>query len=67
MDNTRGLWRGKCVDDSELVEGYLRKAIDFYGKVQYSIITELNEHFIVVPETLGECTGLPDKNGKLSF
>lgn len=66
-NNTRGLWRGKRVDNGEWVEGYLRKAIDFYGKVQYSIITELNEHFIVDPETRGECTGLTDKNSKLIF
>lgn len=67
MDKNRGLWRGKRVDNGEWVEGYLRKAIDFYGKVQYSIITELNEHFIVDPETRGECTGLTDKNSKLIF
>lgn len=67
MNEHRGLWRGKRVDNGEWVEGYLRKAIDFYGKVQYSIITELNEHFIVDPSTLGECTGLRDKNGKLIF
>ncbi len=67
MNDNRGLWRGTRVDNGEWVEGYLRKAIDFYGKVQYSIITELNEHFIVDPETRGECTGLTDKNSKLIF
>lgn len=67
MNERRGLWRGKRVGNGEWVEGYLRKAIDFYGKVQYSIITELNEHFIVDPETLGECIGRCDKNNNPIF
>lgn len=67
INDLRGIWRGKRVDNGEWTEGYLRKAIDFYGKEQYSIIRESNEHFIVNSETLGECTGLTDKNGKQIF
>lgn len=63
-----GLYRGKRIDNGEWVEGNL-----LYDREQ-------NEAFIaesfedraanireVDPDTVGECTGLRDKNGKLIF
>lgn len=66
INDTRGLWRGKCVDNNnEWVEGDLSR------------INSVDNYFIegirskwpwrVDPSTLGECTGLLDKNGKLIF
>ncbi len=60
MNNLRGLWRGKRVDNGEWVKGYL---IKMWGK--YHLQDQENENLVVEvdPETLGECTGLTDKNG----
>lgn len=67
MDDIRGLWRGKRKGNSEWVLGCLirnsSKAIIF--------VLENNTNRMcgtdVDPSTLGECTGLRDKNGKLIF
>ncbi len=59
MNETRGLWRGRCVVNGEWVIGDLVRSITrsscFVGR------------YTVVQSTLGECTGLTDKNGKLIF
>lgn len=68
MREHMGLYRGKRIDNGEWVEGSL-----LYDREQ-------NEAFIaesfedraanireVDPDTVGECTGLRDKNGKLIF
>lgn len=68
MREHMGLFRGKRIDNGEWVEGSL-----LYDREQ-------NEAFIaesfedraanireVDPDTVGECTGLRDKNGKLIF
>jgi len=47
-------FRGKKVDNGEWVYGYLM------GK---SIIGDFMNHDFVVPETVGQFTGLKDKNG----
>ena len=72
MNETRGLWRGKRVDNGEWIKG-------FYSSEEYNLAINCIEHIPriqelgkcvslgVVPETLGECTGLTDKNGKLIF
>lgn len=71
MDETRGLWRGKRIDNKKWVEGhyfYQQKGI-LEGDVHY-IVTYRGWGFSwlrVDPSTLGECTGLRDKNGKLIF
>lgn len=73
MNKTRGLWRGKRVDNGEWVEGYLSKGRNTKEKpafLKYCIDREetgLMMSYIVDPSTLGECTGLRDKNGKLIF
>lgn len=73
MNEHRGLWCGKRLDNGEWVEGYLSKSRNAKEKpafLKYCIDREetgLMMSYIVAPETLGECTGLRDKNGKLIF
>ena len=71
MDELRGLWRGKRVDNKEWVEGYLI-CPEVVGKVAYiGYLAATDNHGIIIatvdPSTLGECTGLRDMNGKLIF
>ena len=72
-NNTRGLWRGKRVDSGEWAEGFLSKSRNVEEKpalLKFCIDYEENGVMmscIVDPSTLGECTGLRDKNGKLIF
>lgn len=73
MNEHRGLWCGKRLDNGEWVEGYLSKSRNAKEKpafLKYCIDHEetgLMMSYIVAPETLGECTGLRDKNKKLIF
>ncbi len=73
MNEHRGLWHGKRLDNGEWVEGYLSKSRNVKEKpafLKYCIDREetgLMMSYIVASETLGECTGLTDKNGKLIF
>lgn len=62
MNETRGLWRGKRLDNGEWVEGDLSRM----GEQLY-IANKEHWKFAVDPSTLGEYTGLRDKNGKLIF
>lgn len=63
MNETRGLWHGKRIDNREWVEGYY---VSNGEDLHYIITDEFVQH-LVDPSTLGECTGLTDKNGKLIF
>ncbi|MBD5111831.1 MAG: hypothetical protein HDT42_04765 [Ruminococcaceae bacterium] len=73
MNELRGLWRGKSVDNGEWVEGFLSKSRNIWEKpalLKFCIDYEekgVMVSCIVDPKTLGECTGLRDKNGKLIF
>lgn len=69
--NNRYTFRGKRKDNGEWVEGYYvcngEHCYIFSGKLGI-----INKHFNweryeVIPETVGQCTGLKDKNGKLIF
>lgn len=66
-NDTRGLWRGKRVDNGEWVLGCLirsgSKAMIFVLDDKTNRISGTD----VDPSTIGECTGLRDKNGKLIF
>lgn len=63
MEN-RHLYRGKRIDNGEWVEGYL------YGiwerrYILWGMTNDIPNMVEVDPETVCQCTGLKDKNGKL--
>ena len=73
--NNRYICKGKRTDNGEWVEGYL-----IQGNKTYIATTETINYMVVstsymasielvevIPETVGQCTGLKDKNGKLIF
>lgn len=73
--NERFLFRGKRKDNGEWVTGYL-----IQGNKTYIATTEAINYMVVstsymasiklvevIPETVGQYTGLKDKNGKLIF
>lgn len=74
MNEHRGLWHAKRLDTGEWVEGYY---VCISGCHHYiytgKFVCGANEMIhhpemlSVDPSTLGECTGLTDKNGKLIF
>ena len=65
MNDMRGLWRGKRIDDGEWVKGDMSRLV---SKNRY-YIEDNQEDWVceVDSSTLGECTGLTDKNGTLIF
>ena len=77
MMNNRYICKGKRKDNGEWVYGFYvfqRKRSGKFGQVLSEL--DSNRHFIidaqgksneVIPETVGQCTTLTDKNGKLIF
>ncbi len=68
--NERFLSRGKRKDNGEWVEGFLSKSRGENKQLELCIDHEEKGVMcssIVIPETVGQCTGLKDKNGKLIF
>lgn len=66
-NNTRGLWRGKRLNNGEWVLGCLIRSS---SKAMIFVLDDKTNRISgtdVDPSTLGECTGLRDKNGKLIF
>lgn len=71
------LFRGKRIDNCEWVYGYYYKQTEFYGDEaeDHIIITshedlsfdQALDYCSVKPETIGQFTGLTDKNGKVIF
>lgn len=69
--NNRYICRGKRKDNGEWVYGNLIKR-RIWSSEFYVIRVEDNGfgsyvEYEVIPETVGQCTGLKDKNGKLIF
>ena len=63
----RYLFRGKRIEDGEWVIGHL--AVWSCGRSEIWGHEKNNElyRFIIDPATVGQCTGLKDKNGRLTF
>lgn len=56
------LFRGKCELGECWKIGSLVIREDTYGNVQYEIVTGQSEKYVVIPDTIGQYTGLKDKN-----
>ncbi len=57
-------FRGKRVDNGEWVYGYFRKVYSgHYQIMPHPTTSDDHEWFTVIPETVGQYTGLKDKNG----
>lgn len=72
------LFRGKRLDNGNWVEGYYAKTSDMFTGETYDIIfrgdvvacldiDKFDGYRVVRPETVGQFTGLTDKNGKKIF
>ncbi len=64
MNENRGFWRGKRLDNGEWVDGFLVK---MWGAIHLQNRENENLMVQVDSETLSECTGLSDKNKNLIF
>ena len=60
------LFRGKRLDNGEWVYGNYAYC-DIYTKNQHYIFQNKPLEYAVDPSTIGQCTGLTDKNGKKIF
>ena len=64
------LFRGKRVDNGEWVYGYYVR-YEHMGNVKHIIVTDWAQVYVnsyyVIPETVGQDTGLKDKKGKKIF
>ena len=75
--NNRYIFRGKRKDNGEWVTGYYvfqRKRSGVFGQViseldfdRHLIIDLRGNSHEVIPKTVGQCTGMKDKNGKRIF
>jgi len=63
------LFRGKRADNGEWVEGYLVKDPQSRYRIYWQPFAEAssNTYHFVIPETVGQFTGLTDKNGVKIF
>ncbi len=57
-------FRGKRLDNGEWIYGSYVPHYDFFGTIKNEMIDENGNLFEVDPATVGQYTGLKDKNGK---
>lgn len=72
MINNRYICKAKRIDNNEWVEGYYvclngDRHFIYTGYAETDCGTYYPDCHEVIPETVGQCTGLKDKNGKLIF
>ena len=68
MRENMGLFRGKRLDNGEWVEGFYNFCKKRTGEnIHFIRPIGAQDAFQVDPDTVGECTGIPDKNGKRIF
>ncbi len=60
------IFRGRRIDNSEWVEGYFYKSWDNCF-ILWGSVNGMPSHTEVYPETVGQFTGMLDKNGKKIF
>ena len=65
--NNRYIFRGKRKDNNEWVEGDLMQWNDGTMRICVEKGDDSKITRTVIPETVGQCTGLKDKNGKWIF
>ena len=63
----RYLFRGKCEDNGEWRYGDLIRHDTRIHPMGKTIIGGNDSNYIIDPSTIGQCTGLRDKNGALIF
>ena len=61
------LFRGKRVDNGEWIYGFYIENETFDGKRIPQILSEYIAEKAVIPETVGQYTGIKDKNGTMIF
>lgn len=66
------IFRGKCIRDSKWVYGWYFERVEqgthHRGQINhYIILTKDGEEYEVDPNTVGECSGLTDKNGNMIY